>query len=60
MMIMIIQVQGILSGILKSSVGDHHYDDHDDDDHHNDDGPPAYSHQSYSYLMGTCHNDEGW
>ena len=28
-----------------------------DDD---DDGLPAYSHQSYSHLVGICHNDEGW
>ena len=23
-------------------------------------GLPAYSHQSYSHLVGICHNDEGW
>ena len=32
-----------------------------DDDENNDDdeGLPAYSHQSYSHLVGICHNDEG-
>ena len=34
-------------------------DDGDDDDD-DDDGLPAYSHQSYSHLVGICHNDEGW
>ena len=28
----------------------------DDDDN----GLPAYSHQSYSHLVGICHHDEGW
>ena len=37
------------------SVGD---DDDDDDD--DDDGYPANYHQSYSHLVGICHNDEGW
>ena len=40
-----------------SNDGDDNDDDGDDDD---DDGLPAYSHQSYSHLVGICHNDEGW
>ena len=35
-------------------------DDDDDDDDDDDIGLPAYSHQSYSHLVGICHNDEWW
>ena len=35
-------------------------DDDIADDNDDDNGLPAYSHQSYSHLVGICHNDEGW
>ena len=39
----------------------HQFDDvHDDDEDDDDDGLPANYHQSYSHLVGICHNDEGW
>ena len=39
---------------------DHDHDDNGGDDDDDDDGLPAYSHQSYSHLVGICHNDERW
>ena len=36
-------------------------DDYDDDDVDDDDNVlPANSHQSYSHLVGICHNDQRW
>ena len=35
-------------------------DDDDADDAGDDGGIPAFSHQSYSHLVGIWHNDEGW
>ena len=43
-----------LSLALQSrTAGDNHY-------HHRHHGLPANYHQSYSHLVGICHNDEGW
>ena len=42
------------------SNGNGHDKDDDDDGDDDDNGLPAYSPQSYSHLVGICHNDEGW
>ena len=57
-MMMMIMLMMMLMMMMSDEGGDD--DDDVDDDDDDDVGLPAYSHQSYSHLVGICHNDEGW
>ena len=50
-----------LAGLIRGAADHYHdYGSIDSDDGGDDDGLPAYSHQSYSRLVGIFHYDEGW
>ena len=55
-----IALRNIMELILCSYLNMAHIHTYSHDDDDDDVGLPAYSHQSYSHLVGICHNDEGW